>query len=113
MAEHLFGMLDELLIFDRVLKPREIHWLSEPSSLGTILSLESTQRSPRQKEVARALYLQNVSHGPVHQAVKGLAEAQSRLQAFVDDLPTVMIICLLYTSPSPRDATLSRMPSSA
>ena len=26
--------------------------------------------------------------------------------------PTQMI-CLLYTSPSPRDATLSRMPSSA
>ena len=24
-----------------------------------------------------------------------------------------IIICLLYTSPSPRDATLSRMPSSA
>ena len=23
------------------------------------------------------------------------------------------LICLLYTSPSPRDATLSRMPSSA
>ena len=51
MAEHLFGMLDELLIFDRVLKPREIHWLSEPSSLGTILSLESTQRSPGRKRL--------------------------------------------------------------
>ena len=25
----------------------------------------------------------------------------------------LFIICLLYTSPSPRDATLSRMPSSA
>ena len=25
----------------------------------------------------------------------------------------LIIICLLYTSPSPRDATLSRMPSSA
>ena len=25
----------------------------------------------------------------------------------------VVSICLLYTSPSPRDATLSRMPSSA
>ena len=25
----------------------------------------------------------------------------------------VVLICLLYTSPSPRDATLSRMPSSA
>ena len=27
--------------------------------------------------------------------------------------PTRASICLLYTSPSPRDATLSRMPSSA
>ena len=26
---------------------------------------------------------------------------------------TLLRICLLYTSPSPRDATLSRMPSSA
>ena len=26
---------------------------------------------------------------------------------------TQVLICLLYTSPSPRDATLSRMPSSA
>ena len=26
---------------------------------------------------------------------------------------TLLLICLLYTSPSPRDATLSRMPSSA
>ena len=26
---------------------------------------------------------------------------------------TYFIVCLLYTSPSPRDATLSRMPSSA
>ena len=27
--------------------------------------------------------------------------------------PTHLVSCLLYTSPSPRDATLSRMPSSA
>ena len=34
----------------------------------------------------------------------------------VDELPVVVVApgpCLLYTSPSPRDATLSRMPSSA
>ena len=28
------------------------------------------------------------------------------------DKTTIGIVCLLYTSPSPRDATLSRMPSS-
>ena len=27
--------------------------------------------------------------------------------------PPSDVVCLLYTSPSPRDATLSRMPSSA
>jgi len=30
-----------------------------------------------------------------------------------DEVVTVSFTCLLYTSPSPRDATLSRMPSSA
>ena len=32
---------------------------------------------------------------------------------FVCDECVELCICLLYTSPSPRDATLSRMPSSA
>ena len=36
--------------------------------------------------------------------LRGLGDAQ---------LLTVASDCLLYTSPSPRDATLSRMPSSA
>ena len=31
----------------------------------------------------------------------------------VQNLSTIHTTCLLYTSPSPRDATLSRMPSSA
>ena len=31
----------------------------------------------------------------------------------VPDLDSLYEYCLLYTSPSPRDATLSRMPSSA
>ena len=39
--------------------------------------------------------------------VGGLAKEMSLSQA------TVTTICLLYTSPSPRDRTRSRMPSSA
>ena len=43
---------------------------------------------------------------------------QEKIRAAWDALPITKIIndvhtCLLYTSPSPRDATLSRMPSSA
>ena len=32
---------------------------------------------------------------------------------YLDDIIVFSKTCLLYTSPSPRDATLSRMPSSA
>ena len=35
------------------------------------------------------------------------------MDAFMDAMNQEVDICLLYTSPSPRDATLSRMPSSA
>ena len=37
-----------------------------------------------------------------------------RLQILTNSMPIAQyLLCLLYTSPSPRDATLSRMPSSA
>jgi len=48
-----------------------------------------------------------------------LDKNQERIQTYlssdtvVNPLRLVPDICLLYTSPSPRDATLSRMPSSA
>ena len=36
-----------------------------------------------------------------------------RLRPYAEKIITHAKACLLYTSPSPRDATLSRMPSSA
>ena len=42
---------------------------------------------------------------------KGRAKAFTRAYAFLSSI--LPYTCLLYTSPSPRDATLSRMPSSA
>ena len=35
------------------------------------------------------------------------------MQGIINDKNLASVVCLLYTSPSPRDATLSRMPSSA
>ena len=51
------------------------------------------------------------------QLVKALlAHAQGDIQKHVANVEVYLqhpVGCLLYTSPSPRDATLSRMPSSA
>ena len=40
-------------------------------------------------------------------------DAQDLILKIFDDDDDWFIICLLYTSPSPRDRTRSRMPSSA
>ena len=45
-----------------------------------------------------------------HIPVDGRGIARANL---MDQTPLKFFFCLLYTSPSPRDATLSRMPSSA
>ena len=60
--------------------------------------------------------MQGVSYGVFHYS--GVADiskfiAELNLGAVVDIFYSGIISCLLYTSPSPRDATLSRMPSSA
>ena len=54
-----------------------------------------------------------VSTGDVTIEINGDPEKQVVVQAGGKLLNTLADNCLLYTSPSPRDATLSRMPSSA
>ena len=41
------------------------------------------------------------------------SQNEEKLNEFLEELEFLSVTCLLYTSPSPRDATLSRMPSSA
>ena len=41
------------------------------------------------------------------------ADGAEALAAFRENKPDLVLFCLLYTSPSPRDVEESRMPSSA
>ena len=52
--------------------------------------------------------------------VRSASDGEEALQSIASQCPDAIVldlmlpkVCLLYTSPSPRDATLSRMPSSA
>ena len=66
------------------------------------------------EDVARGLlYLHTHDHQIIHRDLTAKnVLLTSSLVAKITDLGNSRI-CLLYTSPSPRDATLSRMPSSA
>ena len=46
-------------------------------------------------------------------AAHGVGERNMEASHATSQADTTSVTCLLYTSPSPRDATLSRMPSSA
>ena len=46
----------------------------------------------------------------ITQQKKMIADKENQIKSKNEEIKK---ICLLYTSPSPRDATLSRMPSSA
>ena len=66
---------------------------------------------PKKAEIR---YLMPDGTRPIYIASDGGANAALNIQAKFENITVELFnACLLYTSPSPRDATLSRMPSSA
>ena len=75
--------------------------------LGT--SIARPLIAKRMVQIARKHKAQAIAHGAT-----GKGNDQVRFELGYYALkPDIKIICLLYTSPSPRDGLLSRMPSSA
>ena len=75
----------------------------------TFLGYFSDDTDPRLREVMESL----AKH--LHEFVRETGLTHAEWQKGLDILRKAgqITTCLLYTSPSPRDATLSRMPSSA
>ena len=53
------------------------------------------------------------NHGKEKAVLKGLEFVSDKIDNILNSLFETINTCLLYTSPSPRDGLLSRMPSSA
>ncbi len=92
MADDFSGAVDELRIYNRVLKPAEIASLSEPLSMEQVLKLEAADRSVRQTQLARMAYLEHSQHPLISKAVSEIREAERALQTYVKTLPTVMVM---------------------
>ena len=82
------------------------------SDTQTLLASDSFEQIGSTLKEARQA--QGLKINDVSQQLRISVDYLSKLElgAF-DELPAPAYVCLLYTSPSPRDATLSRMPSSA
>ena len=88
-----------LPIYDEVFLQNDIRHILVRHEQGAVHAAEGYARSTGKPGVVL------VTSGPgATNAVTGLTDA------LMDSIP---IVCLLYTSPSPRDLSTSRMPSSA
>ena len=113
----VYGLIFLALIVIAVLSAKEFHWVNSLLLIFLFLSTAAAsmglagvlhKRSKAVKKLAKAEKNLTRVRADYNKAVFGDADAigfgKSSLRA---------LSCLLYTSPSPRDATLSRMPSSA
>ena len=97
--------LGELSFFDA--EPRSAHVVAlEETSLIKIPRSELHKQFPPWLKTIATAITQKIRHADE------LIKARGIRRQNVESIKPLSI-CLLYTSPSPRDATLSRMPSSA
>ena len=77
-----------------------------------------TYKSPNVIGIGDNVRYKNKSYQVLINYIKGETDAKgytpkSNRTILIDDDDNRIVCCLLYTSPSPRDGTSSRMPSSA
>ena len=87
-----------------------------------LLSLVKTIRDRKNKEVDKS-YTSSLLSGGLSKCVDKMEEEFGELKEALSGNSNIvheaadtiyhLLVCLLYTSPSPRDGLLSRMPSSA
>ena len=80
---------------------------------GTLDAGEALEQACAQVEAGADIVDIGAESARTNRAAITVEEECSRLRAVLQRWGEVLLSCLLYTSPSPRDATLSRMPSSA
>ena len=81
-----------------------------PTALQQILGLASSDAA--KTEGSKTYFTSQIINDKLAQALEDNTATKDKLEAYMGQSGTAMD-CLLYTSPSPRDSGLSRMPSSA
>ena len=83
------------------------------AAAGRLDAYTEWARSLTQREVWRLLDLSLTSGGGAIRAERIIAKVGEILDGATNESLPIPYTCLLYTSPSPRDLSTSRMPSSA
>src|SRR5665811_1183773 len=104
--KHDWARDPELGLIDTILEqnPHLIALLQEDITRGQKASVFGRKDTPSVEQIMRAA---------IYKELKGLEYRELEYHQIDSRICSMFINCLLYTSPSPRDRTRSRMPSSA
>ena len=110
-TDPLYGLVSSSMGIDKVLISQDETTYNKIHSILTVHT--EVGQTFRTKKKAFILPKCNVSQDRMKAALKEHGITVTNNYELADLIIGHDDICLLYTSPSPRDATLSRMPSSA
>ena len=106
------GMKEEEEVEGEVVAETEVSE-DEVVSEEETAEVEETQEVVAEEEATEEEEVVEEEQIDIEADVKALFEGEELSEEFQNKARTIFEACLLYTSPSPRDGLLSRMPSSA
>ena len=86
------GRIDEVRVYGRELSPAEARSLSAKETLQSIAAMPADARTRGQRDKLRLAYLESGASVAVRSALRRVREARRRHDAFLDDIPTVMVM---------------------
>ena len=92
---------------------KEISYFLNDAEVSLFVCSPDTDQQASVEGSLKVLTMDGKGGGSFETAVTAAKPSSDVADVKPADLGAILYTCLLYTSPSPRDATLSRMPSSA
>ena len=86
------GRIDEVRVYGRALSPAEARALASTAPLGVLAAIRPDDRTPAQRDKLRSAFLELAASASIRKASLAAAEAQRRYDAFLDTVPTVMVM---------------------
>jgi hypothetical protein len=102
-AYRFHGRIDDVRVYDVALSPQHAAVTAAGESIEQIASTPGAKRTDAQAEKITLYFLENHAPERTRQAWRALVDARRRKTAFVDSLPTVMV---MQERETPRDTFL-------
>jgi hypothetical protein len=94
------GLVDEVRIYKRTLTDEETQVIATAKPVGMVAALRETQRTPAEAAKLRLAFFSEGAPAPIREAWRSAREAQQRRDAYLESIPTVMVMEEL---PSPKE----------